>query len=133
MAEVQSKALLSLLKSLRRNAAKDNVTVVTGYSARYAIWVHELTAMKLKGQPRPGNRGSFWDPPGRGQAKYLEAPARRLGRTVLGKIARTVYKRTHSMEQALLVAGLRLQRESQKLVPVDFGILKASAFTEVDK
>jgi hypothetical protein len=33
------------------------------------------------------------------------------------------------LPQALAIAGLFLQRESQLLVPVDFGILKASAFT----
>ena len=34
--------------------------------------------------------------------------------------------------QALLQAGLRLQRESQLLVPVDTGALKASAFTRLE-
>lgn len=49
-----------------------------GYTAAYAIYVHENVEMKLKGQPRPGGRGRFWDPQGRGQAKFLEEPARRL-------------------------------------------------------
>lgn len=46
-----------------------------GYTAFYAPFVHELVQMKLKGLPRPGH-GNFWDPPGRGQAKFLEEPAR---------------------------------------------------------
>ncbi len=38
-----------------------------------------------------------------------------------------------SLEEALLKSGLFLQRESQKLVPVDTGALKNSAFTRVEK
>ena len=34
--------------------------------------------------------------------------------------------------QALLAAGLRLQRESQARVPVDSGNLKASAYTRLE-
>lgn len=51
-----------------------------GYSAFYALYVHEA-AMVLKGQPRPGGRGRYWDPQGRAQAKFLEEPARRFGPT----------------------------------------------------
>lgn len=49
-----------------------------GYTAGYALFVHELVAMKLKGLPRPHKRGFYWDPAGRGQAKFLEEPAKRL-------------------------------------------------------
>lgn len=47
-----------------------------GYTAFYALFVHELVEMKLKGQPRPGGRGRFWDPQGKAQAKFLETPMR---------------------------------------------------------
>lgn len=47
-----------------------------GYTAFYALFVHELVEMKLKGQPRPGGRGHFWDPQGKAQAKFLETPMR---------------------------------------------------------
>ena len=40
---------------------------------------------------------------------------------------------TGSLEKGLVLAGLRLQRDSQKLVPVDTGNLKGSAFTRLDK
>jgi len=58
--------------------------VMVGYTAAYALFVHENVEMKLKGLPRPTtaagtSQGSYWDPPGRGQAKFLEEPARRLG------------------------------------------------------
>lgn len=50
-----------------------------GYTAPYAAAVHEKVEMKLQGEPRPGGRGFFWDPQGRAQAKFLEAPSRRFG------------------------------------------------------
>jgi hypothetical protein len=53
--------------------------VTVGYTAYYAIYVHEAVEMKLKGQPRPPpHHGHYWDPQGRGQAKFLEEPMRRL-------------------------------------------------------
>ncbi len=65
-----------------RSEGKGFSTVVNvGYTANYAMYVHENIAMKGKGQPRePGKpgRGNFWDPAGRGQAKFLEQPARTL-------------------------------------------------------
>jgi len=63
-----------------------NTEVNVGYTASYAIYVHESVEMKLKGQPRPHpHKGQYWDPQGRGQAKFLEEPARRL-RTTLRQI-----------------------------------------------
>lgn len=54
-----------------------DAVVNVGYTAAYAMYVHENVEMKLKGQPRrPPAKGNYWDPPGRGQAKFLEAPAR---------------------------------------------------------
>lgn len=57
-------------------------TVVNvGYTADYALFVHERVEMKWKGLPRlpnPPHKGHYWDPQGRGQAKFLEEPARRL-------------------------------------------------------
>ena len=50
--------------------------VSVGYTAGYAVFVHEAVKMKLKGKPRPNNKGKFWDPQGKGQAKFLEAPFR---------------------------------------------------------
>lgn len=52
--------------------------VDVGYTASYAMYVHEKIAMKLKGKPRPSGKGAFWDPQGQAQAKFLEEPLRRL-------------------------------------------------------
>ena len=41
----------------------------TGYTAAYAEHVHEATGI-LKGMPRPGNRGDYWDPSG--EPEFLE-------------------------------------------------------------
>lgn len=50
--------------------------VYVQYTAGYAIFVHENVQMKLRGQPRPGGAGRYWDPQGRGQSKFLETAAR---------------------------------------------------------
>lgn len=55
-----------------------STVVEVGYTASYALYVHEQVAMKLKGQPRPSGRGKFWDPQGRAYAKFLEEPMHRL-------------------------------------------------------
>jgi len=54
--------------------------VTVGYTASYAMFVHEAVGMVLKGQARKGkgHKGSYWDPQGRAQAKFLEEPARRM-------------------------------------------------------
>lgn len=66
-------------------------TVVTvGYTAAYALFVHEKVGMVLKGQPRrpsPPHIGRYWDPQGVGQAKFLEEPVRRLEPRLLSIVA----------------------------------------------
>lgn len=50
-----------------------------GYTAHYALYVHENVEMKGKGMPRrKPSKGRYWDPQGRGSAKFLEEPFRRL-------------------------------------------------------
>ena len=51
------------------------MTVTVGYTAEYALFVHELVDMKLKGKERT-TKGRYWDPQGKAQAKFLEEPAR---------------------------------------------------------
>lgn len=110
------KAVIEKLRK-KREAHKDGrVSVVVGYTQQYAIYVHEnLTAHHPVGQ-----------------AKYLEQPFRMM-QDEIAEIVADLLKQGKTMEQALLVAGLRLQRESQLLCPVDTGALKASAFTRSDK
>lgn len=105
----------NLQKTLQRVANKSRearTSVVVGFSQRYAIYVHE-------------NLGSHHPV---GQAKFLEQPARTMG-PELARVIKEVYAKTGSMRQALLLAGLRLQREAQLLTPVDTSALKASAYT----
>ena len=66
--------------------------VEVGYTAAYALYVHEKVAMKLKGQartPSPPHQGRYWDPQGRAQAKFLEAPARTMVPQMIATIRKT--------------------------------------------
>ena len=87
-------------------------SVIVGFTQNYAIYVHE----NLEAHHPVG------------KAKFLEGPARRLKRE-LGEVVSKAVKAGARMEQALLLAGLRLQREAQLEVPVDTAALKNSAFT----
>lgn len=48
--------------------------VEVGFSAAYAVYVHENMEQKLKGQPRPSGLGVYWGPDG--QPKFLESALR---------------------------------------------------------
>lgn len=111
-----SKSLTAVnLQALKRNPeAMASVTV--GFTQNYALYVHE----RVNAYHRVG------------QAKFLETPARQLGRE-LGRLVVTAVRRGASLEQALLIAGLRLQGEAQKLTPVQTGALKGSAFTSLTR
>ena len=91
---------------------KGKPSVTVGFSQNYAIYVHENLEVH-----HPV-----------GQAKYLEQPAREMGKE-LGQITAEVIKNGGTVEEGLLVAGLELQRAAQELTPVDTGALKSSAFT----
>lgn len=109
------KQLHAKLGALAAKARKDSAVVAVGYTQSYALYVHEdLEAFHATGY-----------------AKYLERPARELGGE-LTKIIVGELKNGRTMAQSLLKAGLRLQRESQLLVPVDTGALKNSAFTRLE-
>lgn len=66
--------------------------VTVGYTAAYALSVHEKTAMKLKGRPRPNDRGKYWDPQGRAKAKFLEGPMREEADTIRAIVIEEVVK-----------------------------------------
>ena len=138
--------------NIRKMQQQGTQSVVVGYTASYALYVHEAVEMKLKGQPRGGglikagvfrarskktgrfakaSRGYYWDPQGQAQAKFLEEPARTM-RKELAKIVRQIFDKTRNLEKALVAAGLRLIRESTQKVPVDTGNLKASWFCRVE-
>lgn len=117
--KVKIERLEELKKKLQdmKVAAKIDEDVVVGYTASYAIYVHE----NLEARHKPGK-----------QAKFLEEPARTLQPVMIQIVVRAM-KRGVGLLAALLLAGLRLQRASQKIVPVDTGNLKNSAFTRIEK
>lgn len=43
--------------------------VEVGFTAEYALFVHENMEQKLKGEPRPSGLGTYWNP---GGPKFLE-------------------------------------------------------------
>jgi len=118
MAKIQN--LQAVVSALRSKAAKsikdDNVSVVVGFTAAYAVYVHE----NLEAHHPVG------------QAKFLEEPAIRI-QGELGDQIKDGITAGRTLAQVLLLAGLRLQREAQKLCPVDTGALRASAFTRLEQ
>jgi hypothetical protein len=130
---VKIDGVIAKLRDKAALARKDaGMGVVVGFTAAYALWVHEAPGTLMGGVPRPGGRGFYWDPQGKAGPKFLERPAREL-RKELAAIVREATKGGRTLLQGLLLAGLRLQRESMLSVPVDFGNLKASAFTRTEK
>lgn len=105
--------LAELKKREVKSAIKDDGTVYVGFSMNYAVHVHERTDLKHKN--------------GRG-AKYLEIPYRKL-LPALPAIVAEVVKSGGGLRKGLIVAGLRIQREAQQLVPILTGALRASAWT----
>lgn len=117
MAKVENMdRVVAQLRALEaRSRKEDNVSVSVGYSQSYALRVHE-------------DRNAYH---AEGRAGFLTDVAREMARE-LGNLVRTLLLQGRDTAQALLVAGLRLQRESQKNVPVDTGALRASAFTRLE-
>ncbi len=124
--------VIATLKRTLKKSLRDGVdpSVSVGYETNYALFVHENIGMKWKGKPRrPPAKGEYWGPAG--QAKYLEQPARE-GAKEIAALVRRALQAGHTLLQSLVVGGLWLQAQSQRLVPVDSGDLKESAFTRRD-
>lgn len=123
------KEVLDLLKKKEIDAKlSSEASVVVGYANKYALFVHENMEQKWVGISRPSGLGVYWGPAGAGP-KFLEAPARQM-RSVLTGIVERSMKSGLPLLQCLYLAGLKLQAESQKRVPVEHGFLRASAFTQ---
>lgn len=104
------KALKKVVRDYTKNGTK--VSVITGYTQKYALKVHETKRNYKVGQ---------W--------KYLETPAR-TERKKMGQLAVQAAKKGLPLIDCLVPAGIWLQRVSQnKYCPVDTSALKASAFT----
>lgn len=110
--------LRSKLKSMAKKYGTTNgVSVVVGYSAEYAIYVHEdLQANHPRG----------------GEAQFLAKAAKAMNSQIPSLVRKYVKNGVHLIS-ALTIIGLKIQRDSQKLVPVDTGNLKGSAKTFKEK
>jgi hypothetical protein len=120
---------------IEKAKADENAEVVVGYSAAYAVYVHEIAEPTTLGKkvPRPSGLGHYWGPHDYGPG-FLSGPARALARDgTLGELATAAMKRGAPLSQALYIAGLRIQRDSQEVVPVEYGNLRASAFTRLER
>ena len=131
-------SLIDKLKSREDAAKKDSGSVVTGYTGKYALPLHENReiwppGMRLAGKPRwKPHKGFFWDPQGSAQPGFLLEPARKH-RQKIGDVVRQSARQGMTLMQSLYNGGLFLQRESMLLVPVDLGNLKQSAFTAIEE
>lgn len=136
------KGIDSLLAKLKAKAAdpryKDG-NVIVGYTANYALWVHENReihppGMIHAGEPRRSGsgKGLYWDPQGQARPGFLLDVLRENYQRVAG-VFREQAQRGIPLTQALYLAGLFLQALSMQAVPVDTGNLKASAFTKVEE
>jgi hypothetical protein len=99
---------------LRTRAVKTGVarrSVITGYTAPYAIFVHENMEMQ-----HPV-----------GQAKYLEQPARTMERELAALMTET-YRRTRDLSEALLAGARAIQNAALVLTPIETGKLRESSF-----
>ena len=149
---MEIKGLENLVFKLGDMAAKastdQNPVVAVGFTAAYALYVHENMeiwppGMRLKGLPRGGGkvksgkrkgkpkRGYYWDPQGKAGPKFLEGPAREL-KEEFGRIILELRGKNKTMAQALMACGMRLKREAQLRVPVDTTNLKGSAFVTLE-
>lgn len=54
-----------------RKAIDEPLAVEVGYSAAYALEVHENMEQSLRGKPRKSGLGEYWGP--KGEAKFLES------------------------------------------------------------
>ena len=106
------------LKAKLKKAAEKggNVEGTTGYTQAYGIYVHE----NLEAKHPIGN------------AKFLENPLRD-GKAQMQAIIVSAMKSGKTMKEAVTLALLWLQRESQLQCPVDTAALRNSAFTRVEE
>ena len=129
-----AKKLAAAFRALKVMSERtDDVEVVVGYTAKYALYVHEnMKARHSKPagvKTQSGSADKRYKNRSAGQAKYLEQPFREMQPEIIRAIKQGRKKKVPLLK-TLLVAGLKIQRASQKLVPVDTGNLRGSAFTE---
>lgn len=108
---------LEELSNAYRNHSNRPPSVVVGYAAKYAIFVHERQARHAPGK----------------QWKFLEQPARELSAELGRMIVQGMQHPEAKLEEVLLAAGMRLEAASKRIVPVDTGALRAGSFTALEE
>lgn len=111
-----------------RSRAETKMSVNVGFTAPYALPVHEKVEMKWQGLPRRSGIGVYWGP--HGKAKFLEDPARDNQAAIAARIAQ-VTRNTHSVARGLYSGGVLLRQLSLEQVPVEYGVLRDSVYIEV--
>lgn len=118
--------LISKLGSRQREAVRSaGKQVRVGYSAPYALWIHENLEIDHEAHGCGG------------QAKFLEQPAREYRDEMASIVRKRVVARgdedvVAAAVAGMLEAGLRLKEVSQELVPVRTGFLRDSAFVFIE-
>lgn len=97
-----------------------------GYRAPYAIYVHEN--LEIDHPIHVDGSGSTRDC--HGQAKFLEIPARQMLPNV-GRDLAKLKAQKKGLKYSIRTICERLLAASQKLVPVDTGVLKRSGFVSL--
>ena len=97
----------------KANNRKLSGNIKVGYSAPYAVYVHENT--------------QIYHPTG--QAKFLSS-ALKDSREEMKRIAREIWVQRQDLELAMFWAGLKLLDEANRRVPVDTGFLRASGYVK---
>ena len=132
--------LVNKFKVLQAAAAKESrASVAVGYTDKQALWLHEMGGPNSSRRPvnlgkkkrRPSGLGFFWGPSSFGPG-FLLIPARQSADRVASVVTRA-YASGAGLLESLFVGGLLIQRESQKRVPVEHGLLRGSGFTEKGK
>lgn len=111
-----SQNVLDQLKKMSKTDI-DLYTGEVGYSAPYAIYVHE---------DMQANH------PNGGQAKFLEQPAKSMKRQ-MGQMLVAAMKRGKPFRWALFEVLTYLKQASQALCPYRTGFLRRSAYVKVEK
>lgn len=72
------------------DAPANRPAVEVGFTAAYAVFVHENMEQTLKGQPRTSGsgKGRYWDPQGRAGPKFLQNAVANNQRIILDTIAK---------------------------------------------
>lgn len=109
-------ALQKKLDARTKSLGKGKVIAQVGYSAPYALPLHENVAMKWQGLPRhyPWS-GVYWGPAG--SAKFLEKAVRMQMDMIRGIILQE-YKSGKTLEQAMLSGAWWLLQRSNMNVPL---------------